>query len=192
MVDGPTLNTQTENMLSSELFMNEHYLIRRNVLNGKVEFKTKNADDSSQQDNGEGYRTLTKEALNSMIISAKREQVNEKGSIKQEIIDYVHSEEIPSYNPIGDYLDKLPKWDGHNHVADLFSRIPGLSSEQLAFLAVWIRSAVAHWLQLDLLHGNECVPTLIGAQGCGKTTFLRRLLPPHLRQYYLDHLNLSN
>lgn len=192
MVDGPTLNTQTENMLSSELFMNEHYLIRRNVLNGKVEFKTKNADDSSQQDNGEGYRTLTKEALNSMIISAKREQVNEKGSIKQEIIDYVHSEEIPSFNPIGDYLVKLPKWDGHNHVADLFSRIPGLSSEQLAFLAVWIRSAVAHWLQLDLLHGNECVPTLIGAQGCGKTTFLRRLLPPHLRQYYLDHLNLSN
>ena len=78
MVDGPTLNTQTENMLSSELFMNEHYLIRRNVLNGKVEFKTKNADDSSQQDNGEGYRTLTKEALNSMIISAKREQVNER------------------------------------------------------------------------------------------------------------------
>ena len=192
MVSGQTLNAQTEKMLSSELFMNEHYFIRRNVLNGKVEFKPKDADDSSQQDNGEGYRTLTKEALNSMIICAKREQVNEKGSVKQEIVDYVHSEEIPSYNPIGDYLAKLPKWDGHNHVADLFSRIPGLSSEQLAFLAVWIRSAVAHWLQLDLLHGNECVPTLIGAQGCGKTTFLRRLLPPHLRQYYLDHLNLSN
>jgi predicted P-loop ATPase len=36
------------------------------------------------------------------------------------------------------------------------------------------------------------VPTLIGAQGCGKSTFIARLLPPNLQEYYLDHLNLSN
>ena len=43
-----------------------------------------------------------------------------------------------------------------------------------------------------MLHANETVPTLIGAQGCGKSTFMARLLPKHLRMYYLDHINLSN
>ena len=86
-------------------------------------------------------------------------------------------------------LEHLPQWDGQNHVARLFGRLPGVSSEQLDFLSAWRRSAVAPWLQRDTLHGNECVPTLIGAQGCGKTTFVGRLLPPELREYFLDHLN---
>ena len=184
-VDGQTLNAQSENLLVVEQFLTDNYLFRRNELNGKVEFKQK-ADDVA------GYRPLTQEALNSIVIRAKREQVCEKGDPKGDIMMYVDSEEVPTYNPIADYLEHLPQWDGKNHVATLFSRLPGISSEQHAFLAIWLRSAVAHWLQMDTLHGNECVPVLIGMQGCGKTTFLRRLLPPALRQYYLDHLNLSN
>ena len=119
-VNGEAMKASLKGMLAVEQFLNDNYLFRRNVLNGKVE------------------------------------------------------------------------WDGQNHVAELFSRLPGISSEQLAYLSVWLRSAVAHWLQMDTLHGNECVPTLIGSQGCGKTTFLRRLLPVSMRQYYLDHMNLSN
>ena len=169
-------------------FLNESYLFRRNILNGKVEFATK----PESEDEVPIYRPLTQEALNSIIIRAKREQICEKGSPKTDIVEYIHSEEIAYFDPIGDMLRGLPKWDGQNHVAQLFSRLPGISTEQLNYLTIWLRSAVAHWLQMDTLHGNECVPTLIGAQGCGKTTFLRRLLPPSLRQYYLDHLNLSN
>ena len=184
-VCGQTLNAQTESMLVVEQFLTEHYLFRRNILNGKVEFKTK-SDDTAD------YRALTQEAINSIVLHAMREQVCEKGSPKSDIMLLVGSEDIPQHNPIREFLDNLPQWDGQNHVARLFSRLPGISSEQLSFLAVWLRSTVAHWLQMDTLHGNECVPTLIGAQGCGKTTFLRRLLPQELRQYYLDHLNLSN
>ena len=138
------------------------------------------------------YRPLTTAALNSIIICAKREQVLEKGSPKTEITEYVTSEEVPEYNPVQQFLKNLPAWDGKNHVAQVFGRLPGITSEQLNYLTIWLRSSVAHWLQMDMLHGNECVPTFIGAQGCGKTTFVRRLLPPHLREYYLDHLNLSN
>ena len=188
LVKGEALCASVKGMLVVEQFLQDDYLFRRNVLNGKVEFAIKTAGDQQPAD----YRPLTQEALNSIVIRAKREGLCEKGSWKADIMEYVHSEEVAVFNPVVDFLEHLPKWDGQNHVARLFGRLPGLSSEQLSFLSVWLRSAVAHWLQMDTLHGNECVPVLIGAQGCGKTTFLRRLLPTFLRQYYLDHLNLSN
>ena len=96
------------------------------------------------------------------------------------------------HNPIGEFLERLPEWDGQNHVGSLLRRLPNLSSEQTAFMSTWMRSMVAHWLQTDTLHGNEVVPTLIGRQGCGKTTFLRRLLPKELRMYFMDSINLGN
>ena len=173
-------------LLAAEQFLQDNYLFRRNVLNGKVEFVTLPAEGELK------YRELTPEAEMSIIIRAKRELADEKCNPKSDILDLLRSEEVHVYDPIREFLEGLPRWDGQNHVARLFSRLPGLSTEQHHFLAVWLRSAVAHWLQMDMLHGNECVPTLIGPQGCGKTTFMRRLLPMQLREYYLDHLNLSN
>jgi hypothetical protein len=180
-----------DGMLAVQQFLQDNYRFRRNVLNGKVEFSIlpEGNDDAEKELD---WRPLTPEALNSIIIRAKREQICEKGSPKTDIMEYVHSEEIETHNPIVHFLNGLPTWDGQNRVTQVFSRLPGISTEQLNFLAVWLRSAVAHWLQMDTLHGNECVPTLIGPQGCGKTQFVRRLLPPDLRQYYLEHLNLGN
>ena len=193
---GGAMNASLETTLVIEQFLNDNYLFRRNVLNGKVEFSTKPAKGPADESDGGPqtpvFRPLTQEALNSIIRRAKKEGICEKGSPKTEIVEFVHSEDVPTYNPIGDYMKRLPAWDGQNHIAQLFSRLPGITSEQQGFLATWLRSAVAHWLQMDTLHGNECVPTLIGAQGCGKTTFFHRLLPTELREYYLDHLNLSN
>ena len=186
-INGEALNASKAGMLEVEQFLVENYLFRNNVLNGKVEFANQPAEGQEPE-----FRTLTQAALNSIILRAKREDVCEGGSPKTDIMEYINSEEVGRFDPVKDYLDGLPAWDGQNHVARLFSRIPGISTEQLSFLAVWMRSMVAHWLQMDIQHGNECVPTLIGPQGCGKTTFLLRLLPPHLRPYYLDHLNLSN
>ena len=202
-----TPGASQQGTLATELFLMENYRFRRNILNGKVEFATLPKAAQTAGGNTVGlsgslscgfdeasleFRTLTPAALNSIVIRAKREEVLEKGSPKSEIKDYVESEEVPEFNPIQVFLDGLPVWDGQNHIARVFSRIPGISSEQLNYLTIWLRSAVAHWMQMDMLHGNECVPTLIGQQGCGKTVFVRRLLPPHLREYFLGHLNLAN
>ena len=182
-IHGETLCASQERALMIEQYLQDQFEFRNTVLNGKVEFRRKGDAD---------YRPLTKRAQNSIVLDMLREGLDNEGNPKTLCQLYLHSEAVPVYDPVRDYLEHLPQWDGHNHVADLFNRLPGITSEQAGYLAVWLRSAVAHWMQMDTLHGNECVPTLIGSQGCGKTTFLRRMLPQHLRQYYLDHLNLSN
>ena len=187
LIEGEALQASVVSALAAEQFLNSHYAFRRNMLNGKVEFAPKEEAEQEPM-----FRPLTQQALNSIILRAKREDICEGRNPKSDIVEYLNSEEIEAFDPIQAYLNLLPQWDGQNHVAQLFGRIPGVSSEKLALLSIWIRSMVAHWLQMDTLHGNEIVPTLIGAQGCGKTTFLKRLLPQHLRPYFLDHLNLSN
>ena len=187
-INGESLGASLQNSLAVEQFLSDNYQFRRNVLNGKVEYRTISAEQADYQ---QVWRALTPEAVNSIVRKAKQENIT-KNSPKTDILEVIHSDATPTYNPIWEFLDNLPKWDGQNHLAQLFSRLPGISSEQLDFLVIWFRSAVAHWQQKDKLHANESVPTLIGGQGCGKSTFIARLLPPELREYYLDHLNLSN
>ena len=68
-IRGEALGVSRETTLAIEQFLNDNYLFRRNVLNGKVEFLIKPAED---------YRPLTQEALNSIIRRAKKENICEK------------------------------------------------------------------------------------------------------------------
>ena len=113
---GEALAASQEATLVIELFLNENYRFRRNVLNGKVEFailpKETGATLSGASKEAELiYRPLTQAALNSIVIRAKREQVLEKGNPKTEITEYVQSEEVPEHNPVQDFLNSLPQWD---------------------------------------------------------------------------------
>jgi len=168
-----------------EQFLSENYEFRLNVISRKLEVREASTPDAS-------FRTCTRETINSIIIRARKELADEVKNPKPLIEELIHSEDVCQYDPIGQYLGSLPAWDGKDRVAELFARIPNITAEQLEWYHRWFLSSAAHWLQMDMLHGNECVPTLIGPQGCGKSTFWQRLLPPQLREYYLDHLNLAN
>ena len=171
-------------LLAIEYHLEHNYQFRRNVLSGLVEYKKTGEPD-------ENFSRLTSEALNTIFIKAKRE-IPDDTSLKTDIKAYVESDIPPVYNPVVAWLDSLAKWDGKDRVAEFLNRIPGLSDEKIAFLRIYLRSNVAHWLNMEQEHGNETVPLLIGNQGCGKSTFCVRFLPKHLRQYYLDHFNLAN
>ncbi len=166
-----------------EAYLEENFEFRRNVVSGKTEYRAINCEE---------WTILTEEALNSIVREAKKHGIGDDKSPRQDINEYVMSNAVKRYSPVCDFLDTLPKWDGQNHIAGLFNRIPGMTTETMGWCAVWFRSMVAHWLQMDSQHGNETVPVLIGRQGCGKSTFALRLLPESLRSYYLDHINFGN
>lgn len=165
-------------------FLSVNYEFRHNVLSDEYEMRERSSEPSP-------FRLLTREARNTLLHRIKHAGLDVP-NISQNVDEYIYSEGTPLYNPVGDWLQSLPAWDGRNHVGELFGRLPGITTEHHHLLAIWLRSAVAHWLNMDMCHGNECVVTLIGAQGCGKSTFCASILPQHLRQYYLDHINLSN
>ena len=70
-------NVQKESVLIIEQFLNDNYRLRRNMLSGKVEFKMRSEMTAD-------YRPLTQEALNSIIIRALREGLDEECNPKAE------------------------------------------------------------------------------------------------------------
>lgn len=180
----PAEDTNVSGVLLVEQFLSENYEFRKNVISNKLEVRERSKE-------GAIFLTLTTEVENSIIVRARKELDEVKG-LKTLLTEQIHSNEVTLFDPVELWLHNLPAWDGRDRVAELFGRLPGISAEQVYWLSIWFRSAVAHWLKLDHIHGNECVPTLIGDQGCGKTVFCRLLLPEHLREYFLDHLNLGN
>lgn len=169
-----------------EEFLHEKYEFRNNVLSKQIEFRERSASENV------AFRVLSCEAQNSIVINCLKELGDEVKGIKSLVNAIINSEQTQTYDPIVEYLNALPQWDGVDRVEALANCIPNLSDKQKYWFAIWLRSAVAHWLHMDMLHGNECVPTFIGSQGCGKSTFCQRLLPPQFRRYYLDHINLGN
>jgi predicted P-loop ATPase len=135
------------------------------------------------------FQDLTEEARNSITMKALSQGVK---CWDKDISRYVNSEDITLYEPMTDFLDHLPKWDGKNRVEALARRIKTDFEEWPYLFHIWMRSMVAMWLGKGQLTGNALVPLLIGRQGCGKSSFCRILLPRDLQDYYNDRINFKN
>lgn len=98
-----------------ESFLDEFFRFRRNIVSGKSEYMV----NPENEEDKPIWKVFTSEAFNSIVRKAKKLGIGGKKSPRQDIEEYIHSEDIPEFDPIKEYLEHLPKWDGQNHVAAL-------------------------------------------------------------------------
>ena len=177
-----TIPPETLLTMKINIFLNSNYELRKNVMRGVAEYRTRTGIGFSFQD-------LTEEARNSITIRALEQGIR---CWDKDIRRYMNSDDIERYDPVNDYLDHLPRWDGKDRVTPLAERVPTEWKEWTHLFHIWMRSMVAMWLGKGQLTGNALVPLLIGRQGCGKSSFCRILLPRELQDYYNDRINFKN
>ena len=169
--------------MKTEIFLNSNFEMRKNLLTGVAEYREKFSDDQR-------FKPLTEAVRNDMTLKATELGLK---SWDRDVNRFIDSTRIQQYDPVNAWLDKLPAWDGQDHIKELAARVPTNQPHWEKYLRCWLVGMVAQWRESDKqLTGNALTPLLIGRQGCGKTRFCKILLPPALRDYYNDKLNFKN
>ncbi|MBR1448614.1 MAG: hypothetical protein IJ588_07720 [Prevotella sp.] len=177
-----TIPAETLLAMKIDIFLNTNYELRKNVMRGVAEYRMRTGLGFSFQD-------LTEEARNSITMRAMSQGIK---CWDKDIRRYVNSNDIMPYDPMDDFLEHLPRWDGRDRVEPLARRVKTGYEAWPRLFHIWMRSMVAMWKGKGQLTGNALVPLLIGRQGCGKSSFCRILLPRDLRDYYNDRISFKN
>lgn len=155
-----------------QTFFLERYDLRFNVLTNGVEWR--------RNDSG----SFTFQPLDSRVMNSMTQECHEAGIevFDRDMKRYLGSSRIRDYNAAHAYLRQLPSWDGgRDYIGEMADRVPTDSPQWRERFHTWFLGMVAQWDGWNSSHGNSVVPLLIGAQGCGKSTFGQLLLPPELR-----------
>ena len=154
-----------------ENYLLSQYDFRFNKVRGIVEVKDKNQEEFIQ---------LTDRKLHSILRDLK---LRDLSISKNRLIELLESDFTPDFHPMISYLESLPKWDGKDHLGLLSSKVSTDDDEffEVAFKK-WFVAMIA--CAIDPAITNQWALIFSGGQGIGKSTFIRKLLPPALSSYH--------
>ena len=194
-------------------FFEKNYELRYNIMKQTEEFRPKsrgkdsnsrsknpkgrnensngwNADGEGRKVDADGWCQLTDRELRRIAIE-QMEEVGVAWSVDVEL--YVRSALVPDYSPVAEFLERCGAWDGTtDYIRQVAERVPTNYTAWPDYFHRWFLGMVAQWMNLSRDFGNAVVPVLIGDQGTRKSTFCKLLLPPELREYYIDDVKLDN
>lgn len=163
-------------------FLASHYRLRRNIILNRLEFMELPSDDAPPAA-GETqiYQSLTAKDLNTMFLRISENGIKYALNNLKAIVD---SDYAKPTDPFKQYFDELPAWDGiTDYIGELAETVT--TTDQAYWHMVfrrWITGMVA--CAIDSRAVNQQVLLLYGKQGKGKSTWIQKLLPPELQEYY--------
>jgi hypothetical protein len=159
-------------------FLEEHYGIRRNLILDRLEFMPY----ALSADAGKGYRPMRGKDYNTIFVDLQMAGISCYQNFLRAVIDSNYAKE---FNPYTDYLYALPPWDGTDYIAQLADTLTTENRElwQKGFKR-WIVGLVACALSDEDM--NQLVIILYSEQGKGKSSWIRRLLPPEWKEYFYN------
>ena len=164
-------------------FFDRRYELRFNVMKQIEEFRPRGID----------YHPWQPLCQRDMLRIAHEEMMDCGASWPIGVEQYVRSSLSPNYNPVHEFLAGCGTWDGkRDYIGQLARRVPCSHPAWQRLFHRWFLGMVAQWTGCSADYGNAVVPMLIGRQGTHKSTFCRLLLPPELREYYIDDIKLDN
>lgn len=181
-------------------YISENYLqfnrIRHDVVSDKLQIRL--LDEEGKGERQEYWREMTKQDINSIVCQCAQEC--DSNITSREVMTVLQSDLVPSVHPLREYILSCRTWtkeqpDWIDFVARQVKVKPSgeeAKGEELwrECFKRWFVAMVASWMKDEVV--NQQVLVLIGRQGIYKTTWLERLIPPHLRPYSCKLANTND
>lgn len=152
--------------------LKECYVFRFNIGNKKVEFYKVGED--------EMFREMTDIDFNSIKVELA---LKDNSCSKENLRSIIYSNQWEVFDPYQEFLNMLPLWDGHDHIADLAATVKTDDDEFWRWsLKKWIVALVGSLNSEETV--NQTAIIFCGRQGIGKSTWFCTILPQELRNYY--------
>lgn len=161
-------------------YLNAHYDIRRNTVLDRLEYIARDGKEDAKKD-AQAYRPLRAKDYNSIFLNLQLAGINCFQNYLKAVID---SDYARDFNPFEAYFTALPPWDG---TTDYIGRLADtVTTTDRDFwhesFRRWLVGMVAGALRNEAV--NQLVLILYSEQGKGKSSWIRHLLPPELKEYY--------
>ncbi|WP_062543336.1 VapE domain-containing protein [Rufibacter tibetensis] len=170
-----------------EEFLKRNHEFRHNTVSGQLEFRKKGESHFApliDRDENNFWRAIQKDK--------KLEYADATCSLST-LRSILYSGFSKEYDPLKEYFTSLTQWDKTTDYITLLANTVKTDNDQLfhRFLKKWLVAVVASIMEPATV--NQTVLVFSGKQGIGKTSWILKLAPEHLRNYvYSGSINLNN